>query len=352
MAAQPPALDDDDGLLNWPHLQEWIATRDLPGEGPVTGYRKLAGGSQNHIYRMQREGGEFVLRRPPEHLRANSNETMLREARVLAALAGTAVPHPAYYDVCDDLDVIGVAFYCMAAVEGFAPTTGLEGRYLTDPAWREQLGLEMAAGAARLAAVDHDAVGLASFGKADNWLERQVSRWRSQLEGYAQLPGYGKPEIPGVDAVGEWLDANRPAGCRIGIIHGDYQFANVLFARDEPKLAAIVDWELSTLGDPLLDLAWALQALSEPGDVPGRSSQIKPGDGVPTRARLAAHYGELTGRDMSVLPWYQVLAYYKLGILLEGTYARSCAGQATAELGAVMHDYTLWLFAMALRAMA
>jgi aminoglycoside phosphotransferase (APT) family kinase protein len=300
---------------------------------------------------MQREGAELVLRRPPQHLRANSNDTMLREARVLAALVGTDVPHPEFYDVCDDLDVIGVAFYLMAPIDGFTPNGELPGAYGTDAAWRERLGLEMARGAASLAAVDHEAVGLATFGKSERWGERQVGRWRSQLEGYSELAGYGTPDIPGVDRIGEWLDANRPSDVHIGVIHGDYQFANVMFSAEEPRLAAIVDWELSTLGDPMLDLAWALQAFSEPGDAPGRSSQLRPSDGFPTRAEVAARYGELTGRDMADLPWFQVLAYYKLGILLEGTYARACAGQAPKDLGDVMHQYTLWLFAMAHQAL-
>jgi aminoglycoside phosphotransferase (APT) family kinase protein len=344
-------LDDDGGLLNWPNLQDWIAARDLPGDGPVTSYRKLTGGSQNNLYRMQRDGGEFVLRRPPEHLRKNSNDTMLREARVLSALKGSAVPHPEFHDVCEDLDVIGAAFYCMAPIEGFTPNGDLPARFATDASWREQLGLQMAHGAASLAAVDHEKVGLATFGKSENWAERQVGRWRSQLDGYSQIDGYGKPDIPGLDQIGEWLDANRPSDVRIGVIHGDYQFANVMFAHDTPELAAIVDWELSTLGDPMLDLAWALQAFSEPGDAPGRTPQLRPSEGFPSRAEVAVRYGELTGRDMSALPWFQVLAYYKLGILLEGTYARSCAGQATPELGDVMHRYTLWLFAMAQQAL-
>ena len=344
-------LDDDGGLLHWPNLQEWIGTHDLPGHGPVTSWRKLTGGSQNNIYRMTREGGDFVLRRPPQHLRTNSNDTMLREARVLSALEGTAVPHPKLHAVCDDLDVIGTAFYCMAPVEGFTPNGDLPGAYGTDASWREQLGLQMADGAASLAAVDHEAVGLGSFGKSEAWAERQVGRWRSQLEGYSQLPGYGKPDVAGVDQIGAWLDANRPSDIRIGIIHGDYQFANVMFAPDEPRLAAIVDWELSTLGDPMLDLAWALQAFSEEHDVPGRQPQLRPSDGMPSRADVTARYGELTGRDMAALPWFQVLAYYKLGILLEGTYARACAGQASTELGDVMHRYTRWLFAMAIHAL-
>lgn len=349
--ASPPPLDDFDGLLAWEPLQAWVAANDLPGTGPVTAVEQLTGGSQNNIFRLTRADGSFVLRRPPRHLRKNSNETMLREARVLRALAATDVPHPRFHAVCDDLDVIGTCFYTMELIDGFTPMGTLPDRWAEND-WRPQLGYAMVAGAASLGAVDHAAVGLADFGKPDAWLDRQVSRWRSQLDGYAQMDGYAQssddgPAIPGVDRVGDWLDANKPAACHIGIIHGDYQFANVMMSAHAPKVAAIVDWELSTLGDPLLDLAWMLTAWEEPGDPPGKLGQVTPWGDMPTRADLIARYGELSGRDMSVMPWYFVLACYKLGILLEGTHARACAGQAPKEMGDIMHGMTLWLFARA-----
>ncbi len=337
---------NDGGLLDIERLNDWLAGEtDVPGRGPVTGVEKLTGGSQNNIYRMRREGGEFVLRRPPEHVRPNSNETMLREARVLGAIAGSDVPHPTLYAACSDLDVIGVAFYLMAPIDGFTPMGELPGRYATDPAWRRAIGRGLVEAAAALAAVDHEAVGLADFGKPDAWLERQVSRWRSQLDGYSKLEGYGAPDLPGVDALGEWLEANRPGECRIGIIHGDYQFANVMFARDEPRLAAVVDWELSTLGDPLLDLAWTLTAWWEEGDPEGKTPQLQPWSDMGSRAELIAYYGEVSGRDMAPMPWFFALACYKLAILLEGTYARACAGKAPKAIGDGLHGYARWLLA-------
>jgi aminoglycoside phosphotransferase (APT) family kinase protein len=342
-------LDDFDGLLAWGPLQDWVAAQPgIPGDGPVTAVEQLTGGSQNNIFLLTRaDGTRSVLRRPPQHLRKNSNDTMLREARVLAAIADTDVPHPAFYAACDDLDVIGVCFYVMAPIEGFTPMGPLPGGYGTDPAWRRKLALELVDGAAKLGAVDHEAVGLGDFGKPEQWIERQVGRWRSQLDGYSQLEGYGKPDIPDVDRVGAWLDANRPAEAHIGIIHGDYQFANVMFAPDAPRLAAIVDWELSTLGDPLLDLGWVLTSWVEPGDPPGKDALLQPWDGMPTRAELVGHYAEVSGRDVSAMPWYFVMACYKLGILLEGTHARACAGQAPAAMGDIFHGMTLWLFARA-----
>jgi aminoglycoside phosphotransferase (APT) family kinase protein len=342
-------LPDFDGLLRWDALQEWLVAQPaIPGSGPVVAIEQLTGGSQNNIFRLTRASGErVVLRRPPRHLRANSNDTMVREARVLHALAGTAVPHPEFHAVCADTGVIGVCFYVMAEVDGFTPIGALPGRYATDAGWRRSFGFSLVDGAAALGAIDPAAVGLADFGKAENWLERQVSRWRSQLDSYSRLDGYGTPQLEGVDRVGEWLDANRPSTCRIGVIHGDYQFANVMMAHDRPALAAIVDWELSTLGDPMLDLAWLLSAWIEDGDPPGKPAQIFPWDGMPTRAELVARYAEVSGRDVSAMPWFFVLACYKLGILLEGTHARACAGQAPKEIGDMLHAYAVWLFAKA-----
>jgi aminoglycoside phosphotransferase (APT) family kinase protein len=343
-------LPDFDGLLDWTNLQAWIdAQSTIPGAGAITTVEQLTGGSQNNIFRMARASGdEIVLRRPPRHLRTNSNDTMLREARVLGALADSNVPHPRFYASCADTDIIGVCFYVMQPIDGFMPMGALPGEYATNPEWRRRIGYELVEGAAKLGAVDHEAVGLTDFGKAEAWIDRQVSRWRSQLDSYSQLDGYDTPDIPEVDRVGNWIEANKPSSCQIGIIHGDYQFANVMFAPNEPKLAAIIDWELSTLGDPLLDLAWLLQAWHEPSDPPGKLMQLQQwDDSMPSRQDLIDHYANVSGRDVSAMPWFFVLACYKLGILLEGTYARACAGLAPKEIGDQLHAYTLWLFASA-----
>lgn len=344
-----PDLPNFDGLLDWPRLQAWIDAQDLPGSGPVIQVDALKGGSQNALFMLHRGDARLVLRRPPRHLRANSNDTMLREARVLRAIKGSGVPHPEFLAVCEDMGVIGAAFYLMAPLDGFTPQGKLPGQYATDAAWRRAMGEEMVRAAAALSAVDPYAVGLGDFGKADNWLERQVSRWRGQLDSYTEMEGYGGSQLPHVDTVGAWLERHRPAEAKIGLIHGDCQFANVMFRHDKPELAGLIDWELSTLGDPLLDLGWILTSWTEPNDpqVGGRQPAVLPWDGFMTRAELVRRYGELTGRDMSVMPWFFVLACYKLGCLLEGTYARACAGKAPKEMGDILHNYAIWLFELA-----
>lgn len=331
-------------------LSGWMDDAGLPG-GSIEHPELLAGGTQNILVKFTRGGVEYVLRRPPVNKRDNSDETMRREARVLAALAASDVPHPRLMAACGDTEVLGAAFYLMEPIDGVNPTVGLPAAYLEDASWRWLLGLAMADGAAAVGAVDHLAVGLEDLGRAEGYLERQVPRWQRQLESYSQLPGYPGPEIPGVERVGAWLDANRPTDWRPGLIHGDYHLANVLAARDRPMLAAIVDWELTTIGDPLLDLGWLLATWPDPDGDTG-VTPVEPWDGFPIRADLIARYGERSDRDLSAVDWYEVLACYKLGIILEGTHARALSGLAPTEIGDRLHASTLGLFARAARVIA
>lgn len=333
-------------------LERWMDGQGL-GSGPLERAQNLTGGTQNILLRFTRAGRDYVLRRPPPVLRANSNETMRREARALAALAGSAVPHPGLIAACDDESVIGAVFYLMEPIDGFNPTQGLPPLHAGDAAIRHRMGLAMVEAIAALSKVDYRAVGLESFGKLDGWLERQVGRWASQLASYAELPGWTGPDaIPGVDTVARWLDAHRPAAIQPGIIHGDFHFGNVLFRPDSGELAAVVDWELCTLGDPLLDLGWLIATWPE-GELPHETDvAITPWEGFATPDELVAHYAAQTGRDLAHLDWFAVLACYKLGIILEGTHARACAGKAPRDVGDRLHAHTIYLFERALRRIA
>jgi aminoglycoside phosphotransferase (APT) family kinase protein len=331
-------------------LAEWMDGQGFRGE-PIADAHLLSGGTQNLLLRFRRGGRTFVLRRPPKHLRKNSNETMRREARVLAAIADTPVPHPRLIAACPETDVLGVAFYLMEPVEGFNPTLGLPAYHRSDPAIRRAMGFSLVDSVAALGRVDYRDVGLEGFGRPEGYLERQVVRWRSQLEGYSAFAGYRGAEIPGVDDVARWLDDNRPADFCPGIIHGDYHLANVMYRSDAAELAAIVDWELSTIGDPLLDLGWLLATWPAP-DAPSAAAvgaAIQPWDGFPKAEELVARYAEGSQRDVSQIGWYEVLACYKLGIILEGTHARACAGKAPKATGDLLHATTIGLFQRALR---
>ncbi len=327
-------------------LTTWMDGQEL-GSGPIVDVTPLAGGTQNILLRFVRDGRAYVMRRPPLHPRPNSNETMRREARLLRALAGTDVPHPALIAACEEESPLGCAFYLMEPVDGFNPVGQLPAPHADSPELRHAMGLALADGIATLGAQDHLALGLATFGKPDNFLGRQVARWQSQLAGYAEFAGWpGIAALPDVGRIGAWLDRHRPADFRPGIMHGDYHLANVMYRHDGPALAAIVDWELATIGDPLLDLGWLLATWPD-----GRGAStvaVSPWDGFPTAAELVARYAAGSDRDLAAIDWYHVLACYKLAILLEGTHARACAGKAPADIGERLHGRAIHLFERAL----
>lgn len=329
-------------------LNAWMDDQGLPA-GEIGTVDRLTGGTQNILVRFERGGHHYVLRRPPIHKRANSDETMRREARVLGALKGSDVPHPALIASCPDEALIGAAFYLMEPIDGFNATQGLPELHAGDADIRRAMGFAMAEGIASLGAVDYVAVGLGGLGRPEGYLERQVSRWQSQLESYGQMEGYPGPEIPGVERVADWLERNRPEDFEPGILHGDYHIANVMFRFDGPELAAIVDWELATIGDPLLDLGALLASWP---DQQGHSPLGVNLGGVlsdlPRADELVAHYAERSTRSLDAVDWYMVLACYRLGIILEGTHARACAGKASREMGDLLHATTVGLFERAL----
>jgi aminoglycoside phosphotransferase (APT) family kinase protein len=267
---------------------------------------------------------------------------MRREARVLGALRGSAVPHPHLVAACADTQVLGACFTLMQAVRGFNPTAGLPPLHASDPRIRRRMGMALVDAIAELGEIDPVAVGLADFGRPDGYLERQVARWRRQLDAYSVLPGYPGPQIPGLDRVAAWLERNRPERLRPGILHGDFHLANVLFDPDGPELAAVVDWELATIGDPLLDLGQLL--VTWPGEKGSLGPLLEPWEGFPRAAELVERYRERSTRSVDAIAWYEVLACYRLGIILEGTHARAFAGKADRATGDALHATTLALF--------
>ncbi|ADP81242.1 phosphotransferase family protein [Pseudofrankia inefficax] len=314
-------------------LAGWLR-REGVAAGPVEVVEAISGGTQNVLLRLRAGGADYVLRRPPVHKKPRDDDTMRREMRLLAALAGTDVPHPAYVAGCADPAVLGAAFYLMAPLDGANPNVALPPGYVAEPRWRHQLGLEVAATAARVGDVDYAAIGLADFGRAEGYLDRQVTRWLRQLESYRELAGYPPDRRPPhVDEIGRWLADRKPAAFTPGLIHGDFHLANVMVAHDRPEVIGVIDWELSTLGDPLIDLGWLLATWPD-GDprAPGVKG-AEPWDGFPTPAELVESYARTTTRPVGHVEWYTVLACFKLGVILEGTYARARAGLAPAPLG-------------------
>ena len=322
----------------------WMSERGL-GEGPITDVSEITGGTQNVMLRLTRSGRRYVFRRGPRHLRPVSNTVILRETRVLHALAGTDVPHAGLIAVCDDTSVLGDAvFYLMEPVDGFNAGAGLPALHAGDAGVRHGMGLSMAEAAARLGAVDHVAVGLGDFGKPEGFLERQVPRWLSELQSYAKFDNYPGPDVGDVQAVASWLREKQPAEFQPGIMHGDYHAANVMFSPTGPDVVAIVDWEMSTIGDPLLDLGWMLATWYRPGQEPVLPNALMAAGGLATPAELVERYAQNTTRDLSNIDWYTVMACFKLGIILEGSNARAAAGKAPREIGDMLHTATVRLF--------
>ncbi len=325
-------------------VAEWMQAEGL-GQGEITDVRQLAGGTQNILVKFDYAGQSMVLRRPPAVPRPGNNETMMREARVLSALSGHDVPHPGVIASCADESVIGACFYLMEPISGFNPVNGLPELHASDANMRKAMGYAYVDGAAALGKVDYIEAGLSDFGRPENYLQRQVGRWRKQLEGYRSLENWPGPQsLPYVERIADYLQANCPASFVPGIIHGDYVIGNVMFCNDSPALAAIVDWELATIGDPLIDLAWIIATWRGSGGPDLPVLIVEPWDGFPRAEELIERYSRNSDRDLSNINWYIVLACYKLAIILEGTFARACAGKAPMETGRLLHDTTVKLF--------
>ncbi|MBO0853977.1 MAG: phosphotransferase family protein [Nocardia sp.] len=339
---QPAEVDRD--VVDFAIVGEWMDGQGLP-RGDFEQVAPLGGGTQNIMLRFARGGRDYVLRRGPKFLRPKSNDVIRRESRILGALDGTGVRAPRVIAACDDEALIGAVFYLMEPITGFNPQTELPELHAGDPEIRRQMGLSAVEAIARLGSLDYQALGLSDYGKPAGFLERQVPRWLGELESYGAHEGYPGPQIPGVRQVGDWLERNRPAEWTPGILHGDCHLANIMFSYDGPQVAALVDWEMSTIGDPLLDLGWQIATRFDPGTT-GAALFGKLGTvgGLPTPEDMIAHYAKFSDRDVSHASWYTVLACFKLGIVLEGTYARAFAGKAPKQTGDLLHGITLELF--------
>lgn len=329
-----------DGLVDWPRLAAWLRDRGV-GDGTITDVTPLSGGTQNVVARFRTGDDLLVLRRPPAHPRPESDETLRREARVLAALARTGVPHPPFVAAGPE-DVLGCAFHVTRFVDGFAPTDGLPPG--VDP---DALAASTVEAAAALGAVDVEAVGLGGLGKPDGFLARQAPRWLAHLASYRSFDGYDPARLGDVEALASWLEAHRPQAGAPGLLHGDFHLGNVLASRRTGRIAAVLDWELCTVGDPLLDLGWLLATWPDPELPSTEGVWSVPDAALPPAADVVARYAASSPRDLSALPWYVVLACFKLAIVIEGTYARSCAGLAPDAVGRTLHDSAVRLLARA-----
>jgi aminoglycoside phosphotransferase (APT) family kinase protein len=293
---------------------------------PLQVVRHRAGHS-NETFFVSRGAARWVLRRPPRGAFLPTAHDVVREHRVLSALAGTPVRAPRPVLVCEDASVIGAPFALMEAVDGFVIRDRLPAPFAgSDHArGRRTIGEDLVDALAEVHGVDWRAIGLEGFGKPGGYLERQLRRWGGQLERTEPLTRV----LPDLHRAGDWLGRHLPAESRLSLVHGDYKLDNVVVASDPPRVVAILDWEMSTLGDPLADLGWMLSFWREPADPAGFDLEVEAPTrtpGFPSRAELTERYEARSGRPAGDLTFYLVLAVWKLAILLEGSYARHLAG--------------------------
>ncbi|WP_127128902.1 phosphotransferase family protein [Georgenia sp. SYP-B2076] len=317
---------------------QWLDSQGLPSR--ITEPRLLGGGSQNVVISLVLDGRRLVLRHPPLRGRQHSNRAIAREMRVLRALSDTDLPTPRFFAGTDDLEVLGAAFYLMEEVDGFNPVVELPEVYRSDPTFPSRAGLSMATTLAQLGALDPDALGIGDEGRPEGFLQRQVDKQLALWKSFHDDPRYDRSWLGDVEGAARWLTANRPAETSPGITHGDYHFNNVLLGKQAPEVTAILDWEMVTIGDPLLDLAWLL--LCWPHD--GQPSYVPSGgdlihlSALPSRRQLAEAYAQHSNRDIGSLDWYVVLACFKWSILFETTYLRSQEGKAPRDIGDTAHE--------------
>ena len=293
-----------------------------PGEtvGPMHG-QLVAGGRSNLTYEVSDGARSWIVRRPPlGHVLATAHD-MEREYRVMTALRDTGVPVPLTYALCADPDMIGAPFYVMSKVDG-VPYRTADQLAEVGPIRARAIAEHMIGTLAVLHAVPPAEVGLADFGRPEGFLARQVRRWKQQLDASRSRP------LAGIDELHALLAADPPDGSPPAIVHGDYRLDNVLVDADD-KVAAVVDWEMATLGDPLTDVGLLVvyQRMDRLGDGPMASAA----PGYPSVPEVLALYAARSGRDLSDLGFYIALASFKSAVILEGIHFRYVHGQTVGE---------------------
>ncbi|HWK37251.1 phosphotransferase family protein [Sphingomonas sp.] len=321
MNAKSGAVEDVHDL-DADRLFGWMTANVAGFAGPMT-YVKFAGGQSNPTYRIDAASGRYVLRRKPFGPLLPSAHAVDREFRLISALHPTGFPVARPYGLCEDDDVLGSAFYVMEMVDGVTHWDGsLPGH---TPAQRTAIYNEIADRLAELHAVDYQAAGLGEFGKPGSYFERQVGRWTKQYR-LAQTD-----DVPEAEKLIEWLPRTLPEQRRTAIVHGDYRIDNMIFAKGEPRVKAVLDWELATLGDPMADLAYILINWEMPANGAASIGGVAGGDsGIPTMEAMAARYCERAGVDsIPDLNWYFAFGQFRLLGIVQGIKKRALDGNAS-----------------------
>lgn len=320
-------------------LEHYLADH-VPGAAPIRGIEQFSAGQSNPTYLIEGPAKRFVLRKKPPGTLLPRAHLVEREYRILAALAETDVPVPQVHHLCEDVEVIGTAFYVMDHVEGSVDQD--PGLPQFDPADRRAAYDSMGSVLARLHAVDWRALGLDDFGKEGGYVARQIKRWTGQYEASRT------DDIPTMDRLIAWLPDHLPDDDETTIVHGDYRPGNLIFRPDQPRVAAVLDWELCTLGHPLGDLAHNCLAFSIPRSdsaLPGLGGADLETMGLPTEDDYVASYCAQAGRE-PIADWgfYQAYACFRMAAICQGVYARGLKGNASAPNA---HEYGARAIALA-----
>ncbi len=288
----------------------------------------LAGGNSNLTLRLNSDKGPLVLRTPPaDTISPKAHRGIEREAIVMAALQGH-VRVPEVVRWCDDATVIGRPFLLVSMIDGVSITETLPEAYAQDASAVNALGEQLVDELAKLHCVPWQERGLLSFGNPDNFLQRQIERWlKIRANG-------GVRELPEIERLGQWLLANIPADCESRVVHGDYHLDNTLCRKEQPELAAVIDWELSTIGDPVTDLAlllmfWGERKVSPPGFA--HVQAVSRREGILGRRQLAERWANATGISLEHLDFYMCFAFWRLAAIVEGAYELYCQGTVDTE---------------------
>jgi aminoglycoside phosphotransferase (APT) family kinase protein len=319
VSPQPQVAETPEGI-DRSGIEGWFE-RHVPGARPPLSFQRISGGRSNLTYAVADPAGRrWALRRPPLGKRLASAHDMSREHRIIAALRDTAVPVPPAVGLCEDHSVNGDPFYVMEFVDGPILRSREDAEAFDEPV-RRAIGERVVDTLVAIHDVDPDSVGLGELGRKHDYVARQLRRWHGQWEKSRTR------ELPVVDDVHARLVERIPEQGPATIVHGDYRLDNMILTPGG-EVAAVVDWELCTLGDPLADVGLLLVYWSEPGDdlVP-LFDPATTAPGFPGRDEMKSRYADLSGRDLSQIDFFVALGYWKLAIILEGVYARYAAGQ-------------------------
>ncbi|MEM9711931.1 MAG: phosphotransferase family protein [Actinomycetota bacterium] len=313
MAATVLGIDGD-------RVEPWFVEHVEGAIAPLR-FELLAGGHSNLTYAVTGDDGtRFVLRRPPTGPLLASAHDMGREHRIIAAVGPTDVPVPAALALCDDVEVNDAPFYVMAFVEGHVLHDDVTTAAVVPEADRPALAWSLIDVLADLHGLDPDDAGLGDLGKKADYIPRQLRRWSRQWEQSKTR------ELPVMDRVHTFLESRIPEQIGASIVHGDYRFGNCLSA--DGRIAAVLDWELCTLGDPMADVGYLMNNWMQPGEsAMGREAPPTAAGGFPDRDALISRYADRTGRDVSMVEYYRAFSYWRLAAIVEGVLARYLAGQ-------------------------